>query len=103
MAANPRHKRFECAIPFHGEVDDCQWQEMRAYDEQDAASDFAQKYDSDGDYTIIKRGDAEVWVKDAAGQITKWDIEAYSDPTYVATPKVTVSDRVTGSGDEKHD
>lgn len=73
---------FHGCVPFRGEAGD--WLEVYEKDAEAAAERFCDAYDSDGDYTIIKSGSADVWVRDAAGVITKWFVEAEAVPTYSA-------------------
>lgn len=78
-------KRFEVCIPWRDAEGD--WTEVYAMDAEDAAEEYAETCDSDGDYTIIKRGSGEVWTRDEAGAIQKWDIEAEAVPSYSAREK----------------
>ena len=84
-----RCQRFEVVIPWRGKVDDGQdWQSICAMDAETAAEKFAERSDCDGgDYTIIRNGEGEVWVRDSDGAVTKWDIEAEAVPTYTAREK----------------
>lgn len=77
---------FQAAIPWKGAVDESDWTDVYEREPEYAAEKFAERYDCDGgDYTIIRNGDAEVWVRDAENVITKWDIVAESVPEYSAT------------------
>lgn len=78
-------QRFECGMPFRGEVEG--WEEVFAMDAESAAEKEAERRDSDGDYTIVRHGEAEIWTRDHAGVIEKWDIRAESVPTYHAHKK----------------
>lgn len=80
-------QRFECAQPWNGIVSDVSWCEVYAPDAERAAEKFAENSDSDGDYTIIRNGEAEIWTRDENGTIEKWDIEAESVPSYNARRK----------------
>lgn len=64
--------------------------EIFAKDAEDAAENYAEDRDRNGDYTIIRNGEAEVWVFDEEDVLTKWGIEAYQEPVYrahqIATP-----------------
>jgi hypothetical protein len=85
IAKTCRCQRFECGIPFRGEVED--WDEIFAQDAEGAAEKDAERRDSDGDYTIVSQGEAEIWTRDYAGTVEKWMIEARSEPHYYAHKK----------------
>lgn len=82
-----RHKchPFDVGIPWRGEVSE--WQPWHGRDAEAVAVDFAETSDAEGDYTIIRNGSGEIWVRDAAGVITKFDIQAESVPQYYAREK----------------
>ena len=80
-----RCRAYQCAEPMNGEVDD--WRTAHARDAEDAAKDYCRLADGDGDYSIVRSGSTEVWVKDPDGTVTQWDIEAESEPVYTARPK----------------
>jgi hypothetical protein len=80
---------FEVGIPWRGEVHD--WQPWHGIDAAAVAIDFAEKSDSQGDYTIIRNGGGEIWVRDSSGAITKFDIEAESVPHYYARQRAVLS------------
>jgi hypothetical protein len=79
---------------------DQEWSEVYAYDEGAAAEKFAEEYDHNGEYDIVRRGSAEIEVRrPGEDAITLVDISAESVPEYygyVRTPKgveaQTVSD-----------
>lgn len=61
------------------------WTEVHARDAEDAASKFCERYDSDGEYSIIQDGGAEIEVRKLGeDQITQVEISAESVPTYYA-------------------
>ncbi len=49
-----------------------------------AAERYCQLHDEQGDYDIIENGEATVMVRDEAGNITVYEINAYPLPTYDA-------------------
>lgn len=77
-------KRFECAMPWRNAVSPGDWHDVYAFDAEAAAEKFAEQCDSDGDYTIIKNGTGEVWVRDSDDNTTRWSIEAEAVPNYSA-------------------
>jgi hypothetical protein len=77
-------QRFEVQQPWRGAASEGNWCEVYAYDAEAAAERFAEQSDSDGDYTIIQNGSAEMWVRDADDNVTRWSIEAESVPEYRA-------------------
>lgn len=80
--------RFEAGIPWNGEVEEGGWTSLYATDAEDAAEKYAERHDSDSaEYTIVRNGEAEVWVRDEDNNVTKWDITAESVPTYSAHEK----------------
>lgn len=80
-------KRFECGQPWKNEVTD--WHKVYASDAEEAAELCAERFDSEGDYTIIRNGSGEIWTRDEDGTIQKWDIEAEAVPSYNAREKVS--------------
>lgn len=62
-----------------------------ASDGEKAAEEFCNRYDSGGDYPIIQSGHAEVFVKDKEGNVIKFEVDAYSVPTYHASKIVDTS------------
>lgn len=80
-------KRFECAIPWRDEVEECSWHEVYAREPEYAAEIYAERSDSEGDYTIAKNCEGDVWVRDEDGVITKWGIEAEQVVNYSACEK----------------
>lgn len=71
--------------PFTKPPEDGNWSDVYAQDAEAAAEKFAEDSDSDGDYTIVRRGSGDVWVRDCENNVTCWSIEAESVPTYNAT------------------
>lgn len=76
------------------------WVEVRAHDAEGAAREFCERYDCEGDYTIIQRGSAEIEVrKPGEDAVTIFDVSAESVPTYYAHERQPVStDDVSRSG-----
>lgn len=61
------------------------WSEVYADSADSAAAKFAEEYDAGGDYTIIRRGSAEVEVrKPGETEFIIFDIQAESMPQYSA-------------------
>jgi hypothetical protein len=61
------------------------WTDCRGRDAEEAASNFCQRYDSDGEYSIIQSGEAEVEVRKlGSDEVTVVEISAESVPTYYA-------------------
>lgn len=84
-------ERFEVAsdwspavAPFTKQPGEGDWSEQYATDAEEAAEKFAERSDCEGDYTIIRRGSGEIWVRDAEGAVTRWSIHAEAVPTYSA-------------------
>lgn len=77
------HCRFS-DVKHYGE----DWTHVEALDAEDAAEVFAEQSDQDGDYDIVKRGDAEcpIEVKGVDGAITRWGITAETVNRYYAEP-----------------
>lgn len=80
---------FQCAQPWKGKVEEVSWRDMYAIDAETAAEEYAEQTDSEGDYIIIRNGEAEVWVRDPENKITAFDITAESVPEYRATERAT--------------
>ncbi len=60
---------------------------VRAADEEEAAEDWAESYDSDGDYTIVGGSDATVLVReesDASALPHRFIVSGESVPEYMA-------------------
>src|SRR4029077_3171230 len=76
--------RFRCGIPWRDQIDRESLHVVWARDAESAAERYAELYDSDGDYTIIKHGEGEIWILDEDNVQTKWSIEAYQEPVYRA-------------------
>jgi hypothetical protein len=61
------------------------WTEVHATDAEEAAENFCESYDRDGEYSIIRSGDAEVEVRRPGGDaVTIFDITAETVPHYSA-------------------
>lgn len=59
--------------------------EIETYWADDAATIWAQRSDSDGDYTIVRGTSADVTVMDCeTGYRTKWRVRGENSPTYYA-------------------
>lgn len=87
-----RCEGFQVAKPCQGKVAENQWQDWYALNAEDAAEEFAERSDSDGDYTIIRAGEAEIWVRDAENKVTIFDITAETVPSYTARERTAVSE-----------
>jgi hypothetical protein len=84
-------KRFEVQSdpsPYNQEwtkpPDKGAWTEIYAADAEAAAEKFCERYDCDGEYTILKAQRGHVYVRDDGGTVTRWFIEAEAVPTYYA-------------------
>jgi hypothetical protein len=80
---------FQCAEPWHDEPTESDWQDVYANDAETAAEVFAERSDCEGDYTIIRNGEAVIWVRDVENKVTVFEIEAESVPHYTARERVT--------------
>lgn len=78
---------FQCAIPWRDKVEDCDWSDIYATEAEYAAENYADRSDCEGDYTMIRNGEGEVWVRDVENVVTKWHITAESVPTYSASQR----------------
>jgi hypothetical protein len=83
--------KFEAGIPWKDAVDF--WQEVEADSARQAAKLYSDRSDSGGDYTLIKNGGGEVWVRDEGGVVTKWEIVTEMVPVYYAFEKETGPER----------
>jgi hypothetical protein len=73
---------FNVNIP---EIYDDEWIEIRASNHQEAATKACAKSDCRGDFDIVHNGGTDlVLVKDSAGEIKKFKIEARAIPDYSA-------------------
>ncbi len=81
---------FQCAEPWQNKVSENNWQDVYAVDAESAAEEFAERSDSHGDYTIIRKGEGVIWVRDVENKITIFDIEAESVPQYTAHERAAV-------------
>ncbi len=79
--------RFEAAIPWRDSVNDCDWSEIYATEAEYAAEVYAERSDCEGDYTMIRNSEGEVWIRDSDGVVTKWHITAESVPQYSASQR----------------
>lgn len=85
-------KPFEACVdwspdtaPWSRQPREDEWTDARsAGDAEDAAEHFCERYDADGDYTIVSRGSGRVWIRDEEGVVTRWTISAESVPQYHA-------------------
>ena len=67
---------------YHGD----EWQEVRANSHKEAAENYCDWHDSQGDYDIIGDGGLdEIFIKDAEGVVKKFSVDARAEPTYSAT------------------
>ncbi len=89
---------FQCAQPWKGQVDEVSWRDVYAVDAETAAEEYAENSDCEGDYTIIRNGEAEIWVRDPENRVTVFDITAESVPEYRATERAGVPTPGDGNG-----
>jgi hypothetical protein len=95
-------REHQCAPIWEARLLETKWEndwiEVRAHDAEEAAREFCEQYDSDGDYSIIQRGSAEVEVrKPGEDGVTIFDVSAESVPTYYAHAR-RPQDSITGDG-----
>ncbi len=85
---NCRCKLFHVAESWQDKVEDDAWREIYADDAQAAAESYAERDDRDSaEYIILQNGSAEIWTRDEAGNVQKWNVEAESVPQYTAREK----------------
>lgn len=77
---------FELGRSWHGEAPEC-WQAYYGKNPELLVERWASEYDSNGDYTIVSGKEAEVWVRDEDGNVTKWDVTGEAEPVYYAHEK----------------
>lgn len=82
--------------PRKGQVDEGDWDEVYGKDQQDIVEAWAQRYDADGDYTIVGGSEEEVWIRNEDGEITRWTVIGETVPEYHAKQINAVS-----AGDER--
>lgn len=71
--------------PWSSPPDEDGWSKVPdADDAEEAAENYAERYDRDGDYTIAGTGSGRVWVKGPDGTVTRWEVHGESVPTYYA-------------------
>lgn len=60
--------------------------DMYAGDAESAATDWAEEYDRNGEYDILRRngGEVPVFVRDEDGVVTCWNVYGESVPSYSA-------------------
>jgi hypothetical protein len=93
-------REHQCAPIWEARICETKWEngwmEVRAHDAEEAASKFCQRYDSDGEYSILQSGEAEVEVRKLGeDDVTVVEITAESVPTYYAharSPQVSETD-----------
>jgi DNA topoisomerase VI subunit B len=78
---------FQCAQPWKGKVQEVDWNNVYAIDAETAAEEYAENSDCENDYTIIRNGEAEIWVRDPENNIVVFDITSESVPQYSATER----------------
>lgn len=82
-------REHQCAPIWEARLHETKWTEdwieVRAQDAEEAAREFCERYDCEGEYSIIRRGSAEVEIrKPGEDTITIFDVSAESVPTYYA-------------------
>lgn len=86
---NDRHvcqPLFECRFADTKNYGD-DWRQVREIDAENAAETFAEEFDCENEYEILKQGDRceeIVQVRDQSLQLTRWRITAESRPHYYA-------------------
>jgi hypothetical protein len=85
-----RHEGHRCPPffyvwnPDHSDGNDTR--KTFASDAEDAVEEWAERDDADSaEYSIVGGEDAEVCVKDGAGNVTRWRVSGESMPSYSAT------------------
>lgn len=86
---SPCHcKRFEIARQWQPDhavpTDENEWREVYGTEPCRIVEAWAQRYDSNGDYTIVGGDDAQVWLRDEDGNVTKWTVCGETVPEYHA-------------------
>lgn len=77
---------FECRFDEQWK-DDRDWRETYARDAESAAEKFAEEYDCENEYNILRQGERceqVIEVRSTDGTITRWNIHAESLPHYYA-------------------
>jgi hypothetical protein len=90
-----RCQPYQLAQAWRGKVDDAEWTTVWGKDPESIVEAWAERYDSNGDYTIVSGSPQEVWIRDARDddvKITKWEVTGESVPEYHAT-QLPVSER----------
>lgn len=79
-----RCKPYEIAQAWRGKVDEGDWRSVWGKEPEDLVERWAERYDSNGDYTIVGGSEQEVWVRDG-DDVTKWTVRGETVPEYHAT------------------
>lgn len=78
---------WECQPEWYSDPED--WTPVHAADAESAAEKYAERYDQDGEYSIVgghMRGDVVIRTRKPGDDVfERWDIEAEAVPTYRAT------------------
>lgn len=77
--------KWEVHVPdYHGEDD---WSAVFAHDAEEAAERYAEKYDSEGDYTVVGGSSLTVYVRaadDPDAKVIKYEVSGEAVPRYSA-------------------
>lgn len=74
---------FELAQAWQGKVEDDDWKTVWGKDPEALVERWAQRYDSNGEYSIVGGSPQEVWVRDG-DTVTKWEVVGETVPEYHA-------------------
>ena len=86
-------KRYELARKWQptSKVADADWREVYGRDPERIVERWAERYDAQGDYTIVGGSEADVWLRDEDGTLTEWTVRGETVPQYHANEVTTVS------------
>lgn len=62
------------------------WEEVKAYDAEDAAATYADQWDQEERYMIRDGQACKFEVRDGAGNVTTWSVYGEAQPRYYAYP-----------------
>lgn len=81
----PHHlPEFRAGIPDYEDCDPRDYRVTHARDAQEAARRYAEQFDADGDYTIVRGSDAIVVVLDDMGNMSRWRVSGETVAVYRA-------------------
>lgn len=78
------HRCSPAFLVWRADEDESEARRVHAFDADDAATTWAQEYDSDGEYPIVQGEVVEVHVRDGDGTLTRWSVSGEYDPSYSA-------------------